>query len=379
VNGVVNPNLMNVVFAQVVLAVIWQIVMTKAVAVLMAPPTGCTGDGVTDGCFGYTIDECGVCGGNGWDYCDADEDGISNLEQWGYGPYDLSINDIPNDQGGYVYVSFSKSLFDTNTLDTNIDPDGTGLEGYLIERMDNGVWTSTVTIFAYGSNSYQVETTTLTDSTSVSGAINEYRIIAAMMEGNFVSNGTATGYSVDNIAPETPSALSGVYDVSENKAVLSWASSEANDISHYNIYRNTELHSTTTETSFTDEIIEDTEYAVSAVDIHENESVMSSSVLVSLPLNVIDNLIPTEYALMSVYPNPFNPVTSIRYGLPDHVNVQIIVYNLSGMQVETLMYGFQAPGYHAVNWNADNHPSGVYFVKIVAGDYINTQKLMLVK
>jgi len=96
-------------------------------------------------------------------------------------------------------------------------------------------------------------------------------------------------------------------------------------------------------------------------------------------LSLFNGLIPEDFNIHSIYPNPFNPVTNIIYGLPEHVNVQILVYDLSGKQVETLINEFQAPGYHAVNWNADNLPSGVYFIKIVAGDYINTQKLMLVK
>ena len=89
--------------------------------------------------------------------------------------------------------------------------------------------------------------------------------------------------------------------------------------------------------------------------------------------------IPTEYALMHAYPNPFNPVTNITYGLPEYTNIQIVIFDLSGKQIESLINEFQSPGYYSINWNADNHPSGVYFVKIVAGDYINTQKLMLVK
>ena len=200
-----------------------------------------------------------------------------------------------------------------------------------------------------------------------------------MMEGNFVSIETVTGYSVDNIAPATPSSFLGEYDINENKAVLSWDSSDANDLSHYNIYKNTEFYSIAAEASFIDDITEDTQYTVSAVDIHENESGMSSSVLVSPPLNVIDNLIPTEYALMSAYPNPFNPVTNITYGLPEHVNVQIIVYDLSGRQVETLLNQFQTPGYHSVNWDPYNLPSGVYFVKMIADNFINTQKVLLLK
>ena len=97
------------------------------------------------------------------------------------------------------------------------------------------------------------------------------------------------------------------------------------------------------------------------------------------PLSLFNGLIPEDFSIHSIYPNPFNPVTNIIYGLPEHVNVQIVVYDLTGKKVATLINQFQTPGYHSINWNADNHPSGVYFVKIVAGDYINTQKLMLVK
>ena len=88
---------------------------------------------------------------------------------------------------------------------------------------------------------------------------------------------------------------------------------------------------------------------------------------------------PTEYALMSAYPNPFNPVTNITYGLPEHVNVQIIVYDLSGKQVETLINELQTPGYHSVNWDANNLPSGVYLIRMESGDFIQTEKVMLVK
>jgi len=90
-------------------------------------------------------------------------------------------------------------------------------------------------------------------------------------------------------------------------------------------------------------------------------------------------LIPDEFSIHSIYPNPFNPVTNIIYGLPEYVNVQIIVYDISGKQIETLINQFQTPGYHSVIWNADNHPSGLYFVNMTSGSYVKIQKLMLVK
>ena len=83
--------------------------------------------------------------------------------------------------------------------------------------------------------------------------------------------------------------------------------------------------------------------------------------------------------LYNVSPNPFNPVTNIIYGLSEYTIVQIVIFDLSGKQVELLVNEFQEVGYHSVDWNADNHPSGMYFVKMIAGEYVNTQKLMLIK
>ena len=89
--------------------------------------------------------------------------------------------------------------------------------------------------------------------------------------------------------------------------------------------------------------------------------------------------VPVEFALHSAYPNPFNPVTTWSYSLPMNSDVLIQVYNLHGRVVETLTNSNMNSGYHTVRWKADSHSSGLYFVKMVAGDYHRTQKLMLVK
>ena len=89
--------------------------------------------------------------------------------------------------------------------------------------------------------------------------------------------------------------------------------------------------------------------------------------------------VPAEFALYSAYPNPFNPVTTISFSLPTDLEVLIQVVNLHGRVVETLTNHNMNSGYHAIQWNADSHSSGLYFVKMVAGDYHQTQKLMLVK
>ena len=89
--------------------------------------------------------------------------------------------------------------------------------------------------------------------------------------------------------------------------------------------------------------------------------------------------VPTELSLSSAYPNPFNPTTTLSFALPIESEVSLSIYNLQGRLVSTLISGNMNAGYHSVIWNADNHPSGMYFVKMVAGEYISTQKLMLVK
>ena len=90
-------------------------------------------------------------------------------------------------------------------------------------------------------------------------------------------------------------------------------------------------------------------------------------------------LIPKEFALQSAYPNPFNPVTNLKFGLPVDSKVSIQIYNLQGQVVSTLLNDNMQTGYHSVVWNADEFGSGIYFVQMIAGDYIHTQKIMLVK
>ncbi|MDP6570752.1 MAG: T9SS type A sorting domain-containing protein, partial [Candidatus Marinimicrobia bacterium] len=67
------------------------------------------------------------------------------------------------------------------------------------------------------------------------------------------------------------------------------------------------------------------------------------------------------------------------FGIPEDGDVSIEVYNLQGRLIATLLSQNIKAGYHSVTWNADNHSSGMYFVQMVSGEYLKTQKLMLVK
>ncbi|MBW2004576.1 MAG: T9SS type A sorting domain-containing protein [Deltaproteobacteria bacterium] len=86
------------------------------------------------------------------------------------------------------------------------------------------------------------------------------------------------------------------------------------------------------------------------------------------------------FELKNAYPNPFNPMTTIEYSLARRSDVQLTVFNSLGQQVAKLvdMKG-QAAGHYKVTWSAQNMPSGVYFYRIEAGDFISLRKMILIK
>lgn len=86
-----------------------------------------------------------------------------------------------------------------------------------------------------------------------------------------------------------------------------------------------------------------------------------------------------SFALSQNYPNPFNPITTIKYGLPEPSDVTLRIHNLLGQHVEELVNSHQEPGYYKVQWDATMLASGIYFYHIQAGEFSQTQKLILLK
>jgi hypothetical protein len=89
--------------------------------------------------------------------------------------------------------------------------------------------------------------------------------------------------------------------------------------------------------------------------------------------------LPKEFALNQNYPNPFNPATMIRYALPRETKVRLEVMNLLGQRIEVLVDQPQPGGYYTVTWNAHTAASGVYFFRLMAGDFVSTRKMMLMR
>jgi hypothetical protein len=94
---------------------------------------------------------------------------------------------------------------------------------------------------------------------------------------------------------------------------------------------------------------------------------------------VVDEPVPTEFALYSAYPNPFNPSTMISFDVPELQNVSVKIFNITGQLIETLINGNIESGKHKVLWDAGNLPSGIYFVQLKSGDKTINQKLTLLK
>ena len=117
------------------------------------------------------------------------------------------------------------------------------------------------------------------------------------------------------------------------------------------------------------------------IENNDEESYVSLEGL-GIPFNSVDRKgtnSPCEFALLPAYPNPFNPSTVLSFELPDASFVELIIYDIQGREVARLMDGFRSAGVHEAVFDGGELASGVYFAKLTAVDYQQTQKLLLIK
>lgn len=89
--------------------------------------------------------------------------------------------------------------------------------------------------------------------------------------------------------------------------------------------------------------------------------------------------VPEQYSLHPPYPNPFNPTTTLSFDLPNAGNVVLEIYNIQGQKVSTIMEGYRSPGYYDVTFDASELTSGIYFARLTAGAFQQSQKLLSIK
>jgi len=96
-------------------------------------------------------------------------------------------------------------------------------------------------------------------------------------------------------------------------------------------------------------------------------------------LSLYNGLIPDDYSIHDIYPNPFNPYANIVYGIPELSNVKVTVYDLHGRQIAVLQNEIQNPGYYAIKWDATQYSSGVYFVEMLSDDFRQIKRVLHMK
>ena len=96
-------------------------------------------------------------------------------------------------------------------------------------------------------------------------------------------------------------------------------------------------------------------------------------------LSINNNLRPQNFEITQIYPNPFNPITTIQYILIQNTNIQVLVYDIQGRVITTLIDGIQTAGNHSIMWDASKFSSGIYFLNMSSGKISKTKQLVLMK
>lgn len=110
-----------------------------------------------------------------------------------------------------------------------------------------------------------------------------------------------------------------------------------------------------------------------------NQSIWKRPLSEVIGINNISSEISSSYSLSQNYPNPFNPTTRIRFEMPKTENVKITVFDALGSELETIVNQTVTPGIYETEWDGSKYPSGMYFYKIICGNYTETKKMVLVK
>ncbi len=185
---------------------------------------------------------------------------------------------------------------------------------------------------------------------------------------------------------------------------LHWTTQTESELDGYKLYRNTkaslqdaqmlDIYIPGTNTSQThhysyldDTIIHDGAYFywIQAIDYDGTNEIFGPTKVEVLTESQSSNLKPVQTAgLISIYPNPFNPSTSITYYLEEESNVQIEIYNIRGQRVRTFNEGNRLPGDYKLIWQGDdklgnNLPSGIYLCKMISNNETDVRKILLTK
>lgn len=258
-----------------------------------------------------------------------------------------------------------------------------------------GVWAVVGAVPAHQENQYAALVATLADS----AAAITYSVYCVSAETTipsiFFISGPDSGYSVDNLPPGAPAGLAGTPGTSPDGLDITWDPNTENDLSHYSVYRGPDegfvpgpgnlIASPLSSGHFDTEWTPGSgyHYKVAAVDVHDNESPFA----LLRPDDITGGetpAVPDAFFLAQNVPNPFNPHTTIHFGLAGPAHVTLSIYNAAGRLVRVLVDEHRAAGRHEAVWDGRDGEgrraaSGVYFYRLSAGSFEETKKMILLR
>lgn len=267
---------------------------------------------------------------------------------------------------------------------TNPPTDGRNLSLSWVPNMDNGKNTALSTIWKSTDGG-----TTWDQQGLVFPTISDPRVAGPVSINSF------SQWTVSDAPNPLPVELSNFIAHSiRNEVILDWSTTQELNNSHFDIervkidlsgkqtgnfskigtVRGAGTTNNITHYKYTDNNIESGKYLyrLNQVDYNGNTNVyvLNSEIIVGVP---------NKFDLSQNYPNPFNPVTKINYELPEDLNVSLKVYDINGKEVAALVNEVKAAGYHTVEFNGMNMASGIYFIRLNAGQFSSVKKMNLIK
>ena len=229
---------------------------------------------------------------------------------------------------------------------------------------------------------------TLADSTISEGMYYTAFFVSALTgtPGIYFDSPVDSGYSLDNLAPSPPSGL-----LMASATELAWDECPATDFNYFTVYGSdeAELDSTAVLIGYTIDLVMDVSediyvyYHVTATDFSGNEGGASSLENPYAGVGTTQDL-PEFFDLKQNRPNPFESGTVISFDLPEPRDVCLVVLDIRGRIVKTLTDRAWPAGRHSVAWSGgavdrETVSPGVYFLRIEAGDFRATRKMLLVQ
>jgi len=315
--------------------------------------------------------------------------GAFYFQQLGPAPVIVSVRDVPNDQGGRVIVRWFASSLDNNTgalpkysvwcaLPAGAAKPADG-RTYRVAKVGSVeyIWGWLADCPAIRQSSYWYAAPTLYDSMSSTDALHNFMVIAHTSAPNvFHMSNVMGGRSADNLAPAAPK-IAGAR--AAGKITISWSPNAEADLKHYAVYRSSTPginpaalapFATITDTLFVDDtpLPGTTYYVVRAQDVHENFSLKSNEVAI-VPTGVATGRTPTAFTLAQNIPNPFNPATTLRFSVAEAGAVRLVIFDVNGRLVRTLVDGEVETGMHEVAWEGTDASgrevsSGMYLYRL---------------